>query len=113
MYHPGRVVEIFSSSDKNIIANDSSIQVMLEMWDDNLITAQADSHIGKDIKKDDVLLVDYTPTQQNAPKMIAIKILRGEIAKRTWKKYKEHFEKRKMQIPAAKLLPKSGQPYVG
>jgi hypothetical protein len=108
MYHVGRVVEIFSSDDKNIVSFDSSVQVFLDMWDENMMSVAVDSHLSKSIKKDDIVLVDYTPAQ-TGPRMIVVKILRGELAKRTWKHYKANFEK--MRAKGVKGVSK--QSYVG
>ncbi len=111
MYHIGRVVEVFGGDDKSVVAFDNSVQALLDMWDENLITVAIDSHISKLLKKDDTVLVDYTATQ-TGPRMVAVKILRGELAKRTWKQYKDHFEKlrAKGQIKAAAS---NKQSYVG
>lgn len=111
MYHIGRVVEVFSGDDKSVIAFDNSVQALLDMWDENLITVAVDSHLSKQIKKDDIVLVDYTATQ-TGPRMVVVKVLRGETAKRSWKQYKEHFERMraKGQIKAAAA---NKQSYVG
>ncbi|KHO47788.1 MAG: hypothetical protein QT00_C0002G0450 [archaeon GW2011_AR5] len=111
MYHVGRVIEIFSGDDKSVIAFDNSAQALLDMWDENMITVAIDSHLSKSIKKDDIVLVDYTATQ-TGPRMVVIKILRGEVAKRTWKNYKDNFEKlrAKGQI---KSVASNKQSYVG
>ena len=94
MFHPGRVIEIFNSTDKNIVSTDNTTQIMLEMWDDNMITVALDAHLSKTIKKGDVVLVDYTPGQ-NGPRLLGVKILRGETAKRTWTQYEQHKGKMK------------------
>ena len=108
MYHVGRVVELFSSEDKNVVAWDNSTQALLDMWDENLITLAIDPHISRHVKKNDILLVDYSQTR-TGPKMLAVKVLRGDVAKKTWDKYKQHFEKvRNMKVPKG-----SGQSYVG
>ena len=109
MYHIGRVIELFSGDDKNVLTVDNSSQAMLEMWDENLITVGIDSHLNRQIKKEDVVLVDYTATQ-TGPRMVVVKVLRGETAKRSWKQYKEHFEKMRAKGPAPKI---SKQSYVG
>ena len=96
MYHPGRAVEVFSSDGKNVISSDNTVQVLLEMWDDNLITVQIDPSLVKSAKKGDVLIVDYTNTQ-TGPKMAATKILRGDVSKRVWEKYRDFYEKKKSQ----------------
>ncbi len=110
MYHIGRVVEIFSSDDKSVVSFDNSVQAMLDMWDENLITVGVDSHLSKSLKKDDVVLVDYTNTQ-TGPRMVVVKVLRGELAKRSWKQYRDQFEKMRSKGVSMKNVPK--QSYVG
>jgi len=111
MYHVGRVLEVFAGDDKGVVAFDNTAQALLDMWDENMITVAIDSHLTKSIKKDDVVLVDYTATQ-TGPRMVIVKILRGEVAKRTWKNYKDNFEKlrAKGQIKSAAS---NKQSYVG
>jgi len=109
MYHVGRVMEIFSGDDKSVIAFDNSAQALLDMWDENMITVAIDSHLSKSIKKDDIVLVDYTATQ-TGPRMVVIKILRGEVAKRTWKNYKDNFEKLRAK---GQIKQPNKQSYVG
>src|SRR3989338_2980005 len=108
MFHVGRVLEVFSADDKSIIGFDNTAQALLDMWDENMITVAIDSHLTKSIKKDDIVLVDYTPIQSGQPRMTVIKILRAEVAKRTWKNYKDNFEKLR-----AKGVKVGKQSYVG
>ena len=114
MYHPGRVLEVFSTKDKNIYATDESTQAMLEMWDDNLITVLVESKLSTKIKKDDVVLVDYRPMQtQPVPRMTVVKILKGTSAKRTWDTYKSHHTKRRVSAPSGMKPSIPKQSYVG
>lgn len=110
MYHIGKVVEVFIGDDKSVFGFDNSAQALLDMWDENMITVAIDSHITKSIKKDDIVLVDYTPVQTGQPRMVIVKILRGDVAKRTWKQYKDHFERLRAKGPAKSV---SKQSYVG
>ena len=115
MFHVGRVVEIFTGDDRNIVAFDNSTQALLDMWDENMITLAIDPHISKSIKKDDTVLVDYTATQ-TGPRMVVVKILRGEIGKRAWKQYREHFDKMRTggkPAPSIKSPISNKQSYVG
>ena len=106
MYHPGKVILVYPPKDKAIESADSYTQAMLEMWDENMITVAVDPHLAGKIKKDDIVIVDYT-----TPKLNIIKILRGEIGKQTWRLYKERYDKRKpTQAPLTKIRQ---QPYVG
>ncbi len=117
MYHPGRVLEIFSTKDKNITAVDASTQAMLEMWDNNLITVLVETQLGGKIKKDDVVLVDYRPmADKPIPKMTVVKVLRGSIGKNTWKAYKDHHKKRntvRTPVDMNDMSREVKQPYVG
>lgn len=107
MYHPGQVIEILSGSDRNVEASDSSVQVMIEMWDENLITVGVDPHISKAVKKGDIILIDYT-----TPKLTAVKILKGSVGKTIWNAYKENYIKRK--TPASMpVIKQKQQHYVG
>lgn len=115
MYHVGKVVELFSSEDRGIVAYDNSTQALLDMWDENLITVGIDPHLSKSIKKEDVVLVDYTQTA-TGPRMIVVKVLRGDIAKRTWKQYKDHLGKMRSgaaKVASAKNINIDKQSYVG
>jgi len=122
MFHPGRVLEVFPSKHKEINSGNASTQVMLDMWDENLITVVVDPKLAAKIKKDDVVLVDYTPMQDKpGPTLSVTKILKGAIAKNTWSTYKDHHKKKKgggkniVQIPQGIHIeqPAQAQAYVG
>ncbi|MBI4895529.1 MAG: hypothetical protein HY831_03475 [Candidatus Aenigmarchaeota archaeon] len=110
MYHPGKVSEVFSPKSKQISAADGVVQAMLEMWDENIITVLVEKKLVSNLKKDDVVLVDYT-----TPKLKVIKILRDDVAKSTWKKYRDQFVKRKTEAVAmqSKLQAAQHESYVG
>jgi hypothetical protein len=114
MFHPGKVLKVFSPEDKDVHSADGSTQAMLLMWDENLLTLQVDPHIAEKIKEEDIVLADYSPVASNvpAPKMIITKILKGESAERAWKEYKEHFKKRKEKPSSAQAIP-AGQVPLG
>ena len=114
MYHPGKVIEVFSNKDKNIDSNDDSTQAMLEMWDDNLITVLVDIKLNSKVKKDDIVLVDYRPMQtQPVPRLTIVKVLKGATAKRTWSIYRDHQNKKRVAMPTAEKIRPPGQSYVG
>ncbi|MBI5061514.1 MAG: hypothetical protein HZB67_04340 [Candidatus Aenigmarchaeota archaeon] len=108
MYHPGKIIIVYGPKDKSIESADSGTQALLEMWDENMITVSVDPHLSGKIKKDDVVLVDYT-----TPKLNVIKLLKSDTAKQTWKMYKERYEKKKPQQPPVQLTKIRQQPYVG
>ena len=84
-------------SSKDVISANASTQVMIEMWDENILTFTIDPKIATKAKKNDIIIVDYNPTSEKMqiPKTIITKILRGKIADETWKKYKEYAKKKK------------------
>ena len=99
MFHPGRVVAVLRGDDKSIIGADKSVQAVISMWDDNLLTCEVDAGISEKIKETDIVLVDYSPKYQTipVPRQIIVKILRGEIAKKVWAEYLDRVKKRKME----------------
>ena len=116
MYHPGKVVEVFSPKDRNVESIDNTTQAMLEMWDDNLITVLVEPQLDGKLKKDSIVLVDYRPlADKPVPRMTVVKILRGEVAKATWSKYKDHHKKRNAGTPVGsdRVTHEVKQPYVG
>jgi hypothetical protein len=93
MYHPGKVIKVFSPKDSDIVSSDKEVQALLSMWDENLTTILVDKKLADELKIDDVVLVDYRPFSENlpVPKMVVTKILRGKSGAETWERYKEKF----------------------
>src|SRR3972149_9987038 len=101
MSHPGKVVKVFSSRDGDVRSSDSSTQVLVEMWGENVFTFMVDSHIS-DIKDGEIVLVDYTPLSSTnpTPKHLVVKVLKGKTADATWNRYKKYHENRKTPAPS-------------
>jgi hypothetical protein len=99
LFHPGKVLRVFRATDKEIISSDSSTQALVQMWDENIVTVAIKNEIGDKVKESDIVLIDYAPSSPNipVPKQVAVKILRGEIAKKTWKEYEEFNASRKRE----------------
>ncbi|MFQ6135760.1 MAG: hypothetical protein ACE5PM_01115 [Candidatus Hydrothermarchaeales archaeon] len=115
MYHPGKVLKIFSSQDEDIEAANDETQAMLMMWDRNLLTLLVDLNLAAKVKEGDIVLVDYRPLSDRgppAPKMIVTKVLRGEIAERTWREYKAYYKKKKEELGPGAPIP-APQSYIG
>lgn len=116
MFHPGKVLVVFSPSEKLVEAADSSVQALLEMWDGNVQTVSVDSNISSKVKSGDIVLVDYTATGngQPVPKLMVTKILRGEIGKKALSEY-ERFKKHagaRGKRPEEPFVMPQGQNYV-
>jgi len=93
MYHPGKVIKIYSPKNADIVSADKETQAMITMWDENLTIVLVDKKLAEELKIDDVVLIDYRPLSETlpVPKLIITKILRGDAASETWNKYKEKF----------------------
>ena len=98
MYHPGKVSVVLSSSDKNITSSDSSVQAVLRMWDENVLTMQVAKKIASKIREGDIVLADYRPEKGLSvpvPKNTVVKIIRGKPAEKMWQEYREVYDKKK------------------
>ena len=59
-YHPGKIIEVYCPKEKNVESADESVQATIEMWDENLFTLSVKPILGKKIKINDVVLVDWS-----------------------------------------------------
>lgn len=115
MFHPGKVLVVYSSKDKDVVSADSSVQATVRMWDDNLVTFAVEHNIADKIRPNDAVLVDYTPMNipgSPVPRMIIIKILKGAIGKRIFEEYESHSKKRReketqQQLPSPPMQVKT------
>ncbi len=115
MFHPGKVIRIFSPQSSDIESANDEMQAMLQMWDDNMITVLVDPNLADKVSEDDLVLVDYRPMFDQGPptpRMIITKILRGENATRTWDRYREYFRKKKKESGPHGMVPPP-QSYIG
>lgn len=99
-YHPGKILNIFSPKNKNVISADAGTQALLEMWDENILTAKVAAKILPKLKEGDYVIVDYNPIseQLKVPKVVVTKIIRGDLAKKMWRVYKTFLNKKKKQV---------------
>lgn len=114
MYHPGKVIEIFSTG-KGIKSNDSSIQITLEMWDENILTFNICQKLGKTVKEGDIVIVDYSPISEKmpVPKHEIVKILQGDAGQKMWKKYKDFLKRKRPAVTAPQQVQKPSLQYIG
>lgn len=93
MFHPGKVVKVFSNEMGDVLSAEEDTHCMLSMWDENLLTVLVHENLKDQVKTGDLVLVDYRPISETLPipRFIVSKILRGELAEETWKKYKEKY----------------------
>jgi len=99
-HHPGKVMGIYSASDKAVVAADTGIQAMVRMWDGHTLTINVAHKLKAKIKVGDIVLVDYYPSEKfntPIPKIVVTKILRGDNARRVVEEYKDYYKRtRKM-----------------
>ncbi len=112
MFHPGRIISVFSGGKDEITA-DGVAQAVLLMWDENILTLEIHPKIRQRIKEGDVVLVDYRPADRltvPVPKQQIVKIIRGKRGHALWTQYTEYHEKRKR---SANRLPTAPPGYIG
>lgn len=109
IFHPAKVLETFSPNETGIVSADAETQVTVEMWDENIFTFPVNPQLATKIKKDDVVLVDYRPTnpKYQTLKTTIIKILPKEKGSNLWSIYKKHIEKRKKEASQQQQQPPS------
>ena len=114
MYHPGKVVRIFSGKNSDVKSADATTQALVEMWDEIVFTFLVDPHIA-DIKEGEVVLVDYSPlsTTNPAPKHLITKVLKGKTGDTTWSKYKKYYESSRKKTVQQKTLNVAQPEYFG
>ncbi len=100
IFHPARILEVYSPKDANVLSADSITLATIETWDGFQFTLPAEAEIAKDIKNGDIVLIDYTSKAPTAPipRQIIVKVLRGDKAKKIWKLYSD-YHKRKKSAP--------------
>lgn len=94
-HHPGKIMDIYTDTDKSVVSSDTSIQAMVKMWDGHTLVINVDPKLKGKIKLGDIILVDYYPStsfRNPIPKIMATKILRGDKAERIVEQYKSYLK---------------------
>jgi len=107
IYHPGKIIAVYSPTSKDVVGADSSTQALVEMWDENIFTCDVEKAIASKLKEGDVVLIDYNPMSPKLmiPRQSVMKILRGAIGKKTMERYAEIHRKKKAQETAPQRMP--------
>ncbi len=95
MYHPGKVMRLFSPKDKEVLSADDNLHALVEMWDENIFTVLVDAKLAAKIREGDVVIVDYYPIspQSQVPKRVVTKVLRGKASEALWTAYKAYHKR--------------------
>ncbi|MBI4163246.1 MAG: hypothetical protein HY512_00155 [Candidatus Aenigmarchaeota archaeon] len=96
IYHPCKVLKVLKSS-KDVIASDTTTQVIVEAWDELQWTISLDQKLNNEtLNEGDVVLGDWSVNNDTkAPNMNIIKVFRGKKGDEVWKTYKEYLKKQK------------------
>ena len=98
MYHPGKVIEVLRSGEKDIKSSDASTQACVRMWDDNILTLLVAPKIADLIKPNQTILVDYRPSpehRQAVPNHTIVKIIDGKKGEAVWIAYRDMHDRQK------------------
>jgi len=97
LYHIGIVEQVISPDGKGVISADTVVQAVVRMWDENLLIIAVDKKIGKNVKKGDYVLTDYSPMSASSQhrKLCITKILPQDSGSKVWTEFKDEFERRK------------------
>ena len=104
---------VLSPSDKGITSADTSVQVTLHMWDENVLTMLVAPKIASKVREGDIVLCDYRPEAKMSvpvPRNVVMKILKGKQAEKMWQEYREVHEKRNKRESKEK---QAQQSYIG
>ena len=105
MFHLGKVLRVIGVNSKDVIAQDTSFQAYLEMWDKNQVIVLIHSSLCGHIKSGDFVLVKYTQ-----PEPTVWKILKPKAGKELWDSLEDFLNKKnQQQSPPLNLMrPDSG-----
>ena len=106
IYHIGRVIDVISGKGKSA---DNTVQAIVRMWDGNLLILKVANKIAGKIKKDNFVIIDYSPISDKSPyrKMTIVKILSNDKGEAIWDEFKREFSRRKEH-----KIPKKQMPYI-
>ncbi len=95
VFHPGKVLSVFPSRGKAEAA-----AATVRFWDQNLHTVKVSDDIAAQLRKGDMVLVDYYPISEkmNRPRMIAVKRVEKADQKDVWESYQEFFRLKKRAL---------------
>jgi len=112
MFHPGKIIRIYSHSDPNVISSDDSTQATVIMWDKNLLTLEADRKIVPSLSVGSIVLVDYSPLSDTSPvpRHRIVKVLKGELAEDIWAEYDNYLKARSGNKGDNPSMPSLGTP---
>jgi len=97
MYQFGKVLKVFKPEDKEVESSDKSVQALVEMWDEVIITTGVASNLAEKLKVGEFVITEISPLSQNLFKHTIVKAVKGKTGLETWSEYKRVFNKRKQE----------------
>jgi len=109
LYMPGKILKVFSPEDGFVESSDASVQATVKMWDENVITFAVELEISKKVRKEDIVLVDYSPGPTSPPTPIQkiVKIIKGKEGSELWKIYEKFAKERKERAKPREQMPEA------
>jgi SepF-like predicted cell division protein (DUF552 family) len=110
MYHIGKVENVIGTK-KQIISADDVVQVVVRMWDENLLMLPIEKKLCEEVKEGDYVIADYSPLKAESPhrKMVVVKILRGKDGKSIFENFQREYQERKRKVESVHPPP---MPYI-
>jgi len=100
VFHLAKVKKVFSSNPAV-----SGIQATCLMWDENLLTLEANPKIAKQLKEGSYVLVDYRPVEGLSvfhPRQKIVRVLDSKEGSGLWSIYRDEFDRlKRANKPAA------------
>ncbi len=112
MFQFGKVLKVFKPEDKEIESGDKSVQALIEMWDEVILTTAVMQNIEEKLKAGDFVITEISPLSPNLYRHTVVKALRGKTGLDAWNEYKKVFNKRKdaempqmdLDIPKGRMI---------
>lgn len=97
MFHPGKVLEVLNPDSRFIKASDCSVQAIVKMWDENILTLNVAGGLENHIKKGSIVIIDYSPVSNHiaVPKYVIVKVIDEKFGKKIMEHYKKFYEQKK------------------
>lgn len=98
MFHIAKILEVMSPDEKGSKSSGHDTHALLEMWDENILLFAVAPQISKDVRANDIVLVDYSPVAVGGapvPRHEISAILSEQKGKKMWAKMKEYLSKKR------------------
>ena len=100
MFQFGKVLKVFNPEDKEVESSDKTVQALVEMWDEVLLTCGVAMQLSSKLKAGDFVITEISPLSQNLFRHTIVKVLKGKSGIEGWQEYKRIFNKRNQNAEA-------------